>query len=294
MPWSDLQRFRTLGSGVPDELPSLLECPSAIDVAVSYAEFREHTKLDHDEVISEAVVVVPLPRYSDTRARWSGVPASMLWHPAFWLPGRIAERRTHNDMAEPDPVWAIRICLELEGSGWYRPGSGWGDVLAENGIDIDTQADLDRVQAWQNGAADAVLDNLDLGITDSDEQWQVQFADSLVDQLLGRAWATHADEMIGWIDEVDQGSRSARGCAGDIASLAPGLFAGALVPDLAPGADAWEEIARMVDDHDLSEEETRNGPLRAAQAWLVEARAHYWPRLDQLQQHAQTALAELR
>ena len=292
MPWSDLQRFRTAGSGIPDGLPSLLECPSAIDVAVGYAEFREHSKLGHDEVISEAVVVVPLPAYGGIRTRWPGVPAEMLWHPAFWLPERIAARRANDDeMVEPDAVWAIRICLELEGSGWYRPGLGWGDVLTEHGIDVDTAAGASRVRAWQNGAADQVLDGLDLGISESDEQWPGQVADSLVDQLLGRAWATHADEMIGWIDDVDQGARSARGCAGDIASLAPGLFAGARVPDLTPGAEAWEQIAQTI-EHELSEEETRTGPLRTAQAWLVEARAHYWPCLDQLQQHAKAALAE--
>ena len=56
-----------------------------------------------------------------------GVRAAMMWHPLLWLPDRLATRYTLVDddgtcSTEPDDIWCLRVCLELQAAGMLRPG----------------------------------------------------------------------------------------------------------------------------------------------------------------------------
>ncbi len=234
---------------MPDGL-ALLDCGSAYDLAVGYAEFREHTGLDHAELISEFVVATTLPAYPDVAAehdrRWPQVNPAALWHPAFWLPTEVWVRQVDGDLEEPDPVWVVRSCLELEAAGLYRADRGWRDVLHDVGLRVEDDADLARIRSWQLGVADPALDSIDLtprllripaddlaADDQGSQDWAAEAAGGLIGDLLGRAWAVHADEFLGWIAEAEAGE-PVRQRAETMASLGPGVFAGAATPEIDP------------------------------------------------------------
>lgn len=298
-------RWRTAGAGVPAGL-ALLDCGSAYDLAVGYAEFRDHTGLDHAELISEFVVATTLPAYPDAAEehdrRWTRVNPRALWHPAFWLPTEVWVRQVVGDLVEPDPVWAVRVCLELEAAGLYRPDRGWRDVLHDVGLRVEDEADLARIRAWQGGAADPVLDSIDLtsrllripdDATDHDqldgrraEGWAAEAAGGLVTDLLGRAWAVHADEFLGWISEAESGD-PVRPRAETLAGLGSGVFAGAATPGIDPAAEFWTWFGDIVDDATLSDEALLSGPIAAAKPWLTATRVFYWPSVEALAETAE-------
>ena len=63
---------------------------------------------------------------------------------------------------EPDDIWCLRVCLELQAAGLYDTDTGtWIDasLAGLNGNDPDTAARVDR---WLAGAPDSLLDRLDL------------------------------------------------------------------------------------------------------------------------------------
>jgi hypothetical protein len=282
---------------VPDGL-ALLDCGSAYDLAVGYAEFREHTGLDHAELISEFVVATPLPAYPDVAEdhdrRWPRVKPEALWHPAFWLPTEVWVRQVDGDLDEPDPVWVVRVCLELEAAGLYRPDRGWRDVLHDVGLRVEDEADLARIRSWQLGVADPALDSIDLTgrllrvpVDDQGQQdWAAEAAGGLVNDLLGRAWAVHADEFLGWIAEADAGE-PVRQRAQTMASLGPGVFAGAAAPGIDPASEFWTWFSDIVDDSALSDEGLLAGPLDAAKPWLTATRVFYWPSVEALAETAE-------
>ncbi len=290
---------------------ALLDCGSTYDLAVGYAEFREHTGLDHAELISEFVVAAPLPAYPDVATehdrRWPTVNPEALWHPAFWLPTEVWVRQVRDDLEEPDPVWVVRICLELEAAGLYRPDRGWRDVLFEVGLRVEDEADLDRIRSWQEGRDDPALDAVDLtgrlvrvsedqeagdqGVGDHErEDWAGEAAAGLIGDLLGRAWAVHADEFLGWIAEAESGE-PVRQRAETLASLGPGVFAGAAAPGIDPATEFWTWFSDIVDDPGLSDDALLSGPIAAAEPWLTATRAHYWPSVDALAETAERAAA---
>ncbi|WP_152364413.1 hypothetical protein [Microlunatus speluncae] len=311
-------RWRTANSGVPAGL-ALLDCGSTYDLAVGYAEFREHTGLDHAELISEFVVAAPLPAYPDVLSehdrRWPTVNPEALWHPAFWLPAEVWVRQVRDDLEEPDPVWVVRVCLELEAAGLYRSDRGWRDVLYDVGLRVEDEADLVRIREWQQGRDDPALDAIDLSArlvripddqgtgdqgtgdqgtgdqgTGDQEDWAGAAAAGLIGDLLGRAWAVHADEFLGWIVEAESGE-PVRQRAETQASLGPGVFAGAVAPGVDPGTEFWSWFSDIVDDLGLSDEALLSGPITAAKPWLTATRAHYWSSIDALAAAAERAAA---
>src|SRR5690606_30045624 len=221
-------RWRTADAGVPAGV-ALLDCASAYDLAIGYAVFREHTGLGHADLVSEFAVATPLPAYpdgvEDHDRRWPGVRPEALWHPAFWLPEQIWPRQVREDLTEPDPVWAIRICLELEAAGLYLPDRGWRDVL--HGGRLVRDRDDDDPAGGPGWAADA--------------------AAGLVSDLLGRAWAVHADEFLGWIAEAES-TGVVRPRAVTMASLGYGVFAGAETPGIEPATEVWSRFERAGGD----------------------------------------------
>jgi len=294
-------RWRTADAGVPAGV-ALLDCASAYDLAIGYAVFREHTGLGHADLVSEFAVATPLPAYpdgvEDHDRRWPGVRPEALWHPAFWLPEQIWPRQVREDLTEPDPVWAIRICLELEAAGLYLPDRGWRDVLHDVGLRVEDPADLDRIRAWQQGAEDPALDRLDLSgrlVRDRDDDdpaggpgWAADAAAGLVSDLLGRAWAVHADEFLGWIAEAES-TGVVRPRAVTMASLGYGVFAGAETPGIEPATEFWTRFERAVDDPAATEDTLLAGPLAEAKPWLASTRVFYWPSVEAIVEVAEQA-----
>jgi hypothetical protein len=110
----------------------------------------------------------PIPVYRELPVgarRFAGIPAKWMWHPLFWLPTSIAGQ-IHIDQLSEDQlceVHAVRVVLHLDDTGVYDSENGvFLDVMHLYGLDIENQADLARITAWQNGGADEVLDNIDL------------------------------------------------------------------------------------------------------------------------------------
>lgn len=133
--------------------------------------FREATGLADEQVVASLLCGVPLPvaERDDLGliSRWPSASADVLWLPVFWLPEALALRYTvqteDGERIESDDEWAIRVAIELTGSGLYDPETGtWLDVLAAHGIDKDAPDTALRVAAWLDGEEDEVLDNIDL------------------------------------------------------------------------------------------------------------------------------------
>lgn len=249
----------------------LLACTSAWQLVTGYAEFIAATELPAWDVFSDMVVSTPLPRYVpgfDGR-RWSVVPPDALWSPLFWLPGKLHQRLDLDD-AEPERVWAVRVALELQAAGLYDPQRGWFDVLAAHELD-----DFGRIEAWQSGGADRRLDAIDLTehlVAREDDDWAAELALDLVPPLQRRGWALCADELLGFIGEVDEGE-DALARARSVVGLAHGVL-------LAASEDAtsfWATLEEQL-DHDVDQ------VLSVARDRLQEIRAEHWDAVEDLQQ----------
>ena len=135
---------------------------SVLRSAVRHRVFATDTGIDPAWMRPNPLCCVPLLTYPDAwpagRRRWPRLRAAMLWHPLLWLPDRLATRYTLVDESdicstEPDDIWCLRVCLELQAAGIYDPDTGtWLDVLSLAGLncdDADTERRLDR---WLPGA----------------------------------------------------------------------------------------------------------------------------------------------
>jgi hypothetical protein len=158
---------------------SLLLTAHARDLVTRAEKFMIDGGLDAEHVYSGAIVSVPLPRpildagepdesgETESVIVWPGTVPTMLWHPLAWLPEHIAFPMTlqadgEDEFEEDEDSWAMRVALEMTMTGLYDQDTGWVDVLALNGIDIDSPADIARVQAWLDGGQDGVLDAINL------------------------------------------------------------------------------------------------------------------------------------
>lgn len=177
--------------------------------------FAEASALDPDLLLASPVVKSPLPvsvKSQAWRERFASVKPEFLWHPMMWLPEHLAFRIRYqfDDSSEPelesDDVWAIRVGLELTANGVYDPDSGtWLDVLAYHGLDKDSPVDRARIAAWIAGAADPVLDSIDLTaltLNRDDPQWSLRIALQLADDLVPAQWAMTATSIIETIETM--------------------------------------------------------------------------------------------
>jgi hypothetical protein len=113
---------------------------------------------------------IPIPIYGDMKKceRFKNVLATDMWHPLFWLPERLYNRRTlvldnGEEGPEDDDVWCLKIIFELNKAGLYERKTGkWVDVLYEIGIDVDTPQGQQRIKDFQQGTPDAELEAFDI------------------------------------------------------------------------------------------------------------------------------------
>lgn len=231
---------------VPGE--PLVVSSSPIECMERFAVMSEFTGLGPEMLLSTPLVTTPLPRYpadwSEGSRRWSGTRPEAMWHPLMWLPRRVAHRYTLVSGAtgdgvgsgadaerrlEGDDAWALRVCLELASAGLYDEETGtWLDMLSSVGIDVEDDADLARVQEWLEGAADPVLDGIDLTpvLLRDEPDWAVGEAAAWMPTLRVMVWGTHAEAILEYADAlIDAINNGVHLAAADTASSERGPIA---------------------------------------------------------------------
>jgi len=193
-----------------------LEVASSISQsAARYRAFVADAGIAPPWVRRNPMCAVPLPVYPASwpgrGRRWPGVSPLMMWHPLLWLPDRLATRYTlvgedgERD-TEPDDVWALRVCLELQAAGCYDAGTGsWLDVLSLAGLDADDPDTLRRVDNWLQGAADSTLDRLHLTEhvdRPGDLDWALHAAIDVLPALRVISWAATAQDLLDACDSL--------------------------------------------------------------------------------------------
>ena len=190
---------------------------STLRSAARYRTWAADTGIGAEWLTPQPLCCVPLPVYPAGwpagRRRWPGLRPAMMWHPLLWLPERLATRYTLLDdtggrSTEPDDVWALRVCLEVQASGLYDADTGsWLDVLSLAGLDGDDPDTATRVAAWLNGRPDPVLDGLDLTEhvdRPSDPDWAVFAAIAELPALQVISWAVTALDLLEACEELTE------------------------------------------------------------------------------------------
>ena len=190
---------------------------STLRSAARYRTWAADTGIGAEWVTPQPLCCVPLPVYPAGwpagRRRWPGLRPAMMWHPLLWLPERLATRYTLLDdtggrSTEPDDVWALRVCLELQASGLYDADTGsWLDVLSLAGLDGDDPDTATRVAAWLNGRPDQALDGLDLAEhvdRPGDPDWAVFAAIAELPALQVISWAVTALDLLEACEELTE------------------------------------------------------------------------------------------
>ncbi len=199
-----------------------------------FSEWLKTTGLGPDHILTSTLIAVPLPAYPENgdfgdradgtpRRRWEGMRAEMMWHPLFWLPPRSAYRYTvipdetaqpEEGVLEDDDAWAVRIAMELSGSLLYHEETGtWMDVLSTVGLDIDSPADVTRVQEWLDGADDELIDGIDLSpLIDrpDEEDWAFTHAEDWLEDLRVLAMVRQSECIIIMVDFMIEDLRSGK------------------------------------------------------------------------------------
>lgn len=281
---------------------TLLLSKSSMDTAYRFSEWQEITGLTPNRFTADPVCSVPLPIYTQVAPgtrQFANVRPEVLWHPLFWLPPRLAGRYnlpSGSDGAltvESTTMWSIRVALELTASGLYSIEDGWIDVLATVGIDVDNEADLARVQEWQAGGVDDLLDSIDLDLylkLEKTPNWALQSAMALVDPATHAQWAILADSLMeilteSYDPELDTPLQEVRDTVAVAASLA-GVQLDEIPTDAneETAAEFWERIeleARIGSYANV--QEFLSGPASQALNWLTLTRDTYWESVEDLQ-----------
>lgn len=190
---------------------SLLIPTSAGAALARTSEMARLTGLaDSSSLVTTTSAAIPLPVYRDdyaqTNDRLPEWDSSLLWHPLMWLPRDFALRYLLVDddetsAAEPDELWAVRVCLTLQEHGLYDPTSGtWLDILSAFGLDIDDAQDQARINAWIAGAPDDTLDSIEADVEallagqtgEEIPDWPLRAALAVSDDVLVTSWGTLA------------------------------------------------------------------------------------------------------
>lgn len=282
---------------------------STVDQAVRQQMWSEATCLDRGDQVETTLVSMPIPLYLalageqprpgqyDRRRAFPHVNAGILWHPLFWLPPRLACRYRFATpdggvFIESDEEWAVRIALEVSQSGLYDEESGtWLDVLSMVGLDAMDPVDIARVEAWQAGAPDPLLDGIDLtAMTDIEERhWALELAAQLVEPLREASWALCADDLAEMAAETALSARSGQLDAAGAAQAALTMLslAAATLSDvpIAGGtlARTWQQYRADVETSaGRPLDELLEGPLARAASLLYDVRETYWSTVEDL------------
>ena len=225
---------------------------SVLRSAVRYRVFVTDTGIDPAWVRPNPLCCVPLPTYPDAwpagRRRWPRVRAAMMWHPLLWLPDRLATRYTLVDdddicSTEPDDIWCLRVCLELQAAGIYDADTGsWLDVLSLAGLDSRRRGHRAKGRQVAAGGADPVLDRLDLAEhvdRPDDLDWALHAAIDELPAMQVISWVLTAQDLLDACDALTPAAVTAdlarvRRSASTIAMLAETNLAA--MPDDTPGA----------------------------------------------------------
>ena len=182
---------------------------SVLRSVVRHRVWVTDTGIDPVWVKPNPLCSVPLPTYPDRwpagLRRWPRVRASMMWHPLLWLPDRLATRYTLLDddgvcSTEPDDIWCLRVCLELQASGLYDADTGtWLDVLSLAGLDSHNPDTTGRVDRWLTGGIDPALDRLDLAEhvdRPGDMDWALHAAIDELPAMRVISWVLTAQDLL--------------------------------------------------------------------------------------------------
>lgn len=259
-------------------------------VAIPIPIYRE---LDGDE---------PAPGQYDARRQFPRVHPSALRHPLFWLPERLAARQLFSDgSAETDEEWAVRVVIECTEAGLYDDATGsWYDVLASAGIDVDDPVDEARVESWQQGHPDPVLDSIDLGVHLDivDRDWAMAFTAELLIPLKQATWSRLAGDLLRdfeFLSATDLPLRSETLLRETkiLVDLALASIADAPVPDTdLDRFDEWSAVRYQLDTVELERAAILNGPVAAAVELLEATRADYFGPLELVLEAAGQSLAD--
>ena len=191
---------------------------SVLRSAVRHRVWVTDTGIDPVWVRPNPLCCVPLPTYPENwpagLRRWPRVRAAMMWHPLLWLPDRLAARYTLVDddgvcSTEPDDVWCLRVCLELQAAGLYDADTGsWLDVLSLAGLDGNDPDTASRVARWLTGAADPYLDRLDLAEhvdRPGDLDWALHAAIDELPAMRVISWVLTAQDLLAACDTLAAG-----------------------------------------------------------------------------------------
>lgn len=280
---------------------TLLLSKSSMDTAFRFTEWQEITGLSPARFTADPVCSVPLPIYTEVAPgarQFATVATEVMWHPLFWLPPRLAGR--YNLPTGPDgalemestTMWSIRVALELTASGLYNIEDGWLDVLATVGIDVDNEVDLARVEEWQAGTVDDLLDSIDLDLylkLEQDPNWALQSALALSEPATHAQWAILADSLLEVVQEAFDPEENTtldevRQTMAVAASLA-GIQLDEVPTDDEESADLfWDRIELEAREGNYATvQQFLAGPVAEAIGWLTLTRETYWESVQDLQ-----------
>lgn len=280
---------------------TLLLSRSSMDTAFRFTEWQEATGLTPNRFTADPICSVPLPIYTQVAPgtrQFASVKTEAMWHPLFWLPPRLAGR--YNLPSGPDgalevestTMWSIRVALELTASGLYSIEDGWIDVLATVGIDVENEVDLARIEEWQAGGVDDLLDSIDLDLylkLETNPNWALQSAMALVEPATRAQWAILADSLMEMVAEsydpdLDTPLQDVRGTLAVVASLAGVQLQEVPTDDEEPAEEFWARLELEARDANYSTvQQFLAGPATEALGWLALTRDTYWESVEDLQ-----------
>lgn len=106
----------------------------------------------------------------------------------------------HPERVETDEEWAMRIALVMQESGLYDPETGWVDVFAAHGLDLDDSMTRLDFEAWIDGAPSATFESISLdrwlGQYGGDFAWAQDVVAAQGTAVVGRAVALLSREAL--------------------------------------------------------------------------------------------------
>lgn len=195
---------------------SLILPPSSFALNTLYESWVADTGIEPDRLVFSALVGSPLPLRDFGRGPRGWDPQmnpAMFWHPLFWLPEAIALPLPPFDETEPEePLdsWALRVGWEVVWSGMYDAEDGtWVDILSAYGLNIEERSVQARITAWLAGAADPVLDIIDLSdYVTADQDATLALVADQIEPFRTAAWGVHADELLTGLGHTLQAAKN--------------------------------------------------------------------------------------